>query len=195
MMKIRKNHKYYIDEYKTLNEFIKTFLILVKDKKIKSFIPFSSLSWNEKLSFANKVYDTDDVNYLIFDDNTVLKFDYNWFSMIDIEVSVLNSLRETEIEKLKARENEQFDFDCYGETIVDYELNSFSDEYIIEPSSDTIRPEGGDYFKEIIFHLSNGKKICICAKNAESDGYCNIWMENNNLKGVFNGQSHKTWWN
>ena len=87
-----------------------------------------------------------------------------------------------------------FDFDCYGEYIVDYELNRFSDEYIIDPVYDTTRPDGGDYFKEIIFHLSNKKKICICAENAEADGYCDIWMENNDMYGVFNGESHKTWW-
>lgn len=194
-MTIRRNHKYYIDEYKTFNEYLKEFMNIVKDKKIKSFIPFSGLSWTTHSKFADKVYDTDDVNYLIFDDNTILKFNYNWFSMIDIELTQLDSLREAEIKGLEERKDEQFDFDCYGETIVDFELNRFNDEYIIEPSSDTIRPEVGDYFKEIIFHLSNGKKICICAENAEFDGYCDIWLENNSSKGVFNGAPHKAWWN
>lgn len=192
-MKIMQNHKYYIDEYKTFNEYLKEFLNIIKDKKIKSFIPMSSLSWSENYDFASKVYSTDLPNYLIFEDDTVLKFDYNWFSMIDIEITNLKCLRDSEIEAIKSGDN--FDLDCYGETIKDFELNKFSDEYIIEPSSDTIRPDGGDYFKEIIFHLSNGKKICICAENAESDGYCNLWMEENNLKGLFNGQSHIAWWN
>ena len=192
-MKIRENYKYYIDEYNTFNEYIKELLLIIKDKTIKAFVSSSGLSWTEQLDFASKVYDTDDENYLIFDDDTILKFNYNWFSMIDIELTSKECLRKTELESLKDIEN--FELDCYGTTIIDYELNRFSDEYIIEPSSDTIRPEGGDYFKEIIFHLSNGKKLCICAENAESDGYCNIWLEDNNLKGVFNGQPHKAWWN
>lgn len=192
-MKIKENHKYYIDEYKTFNEYIKEVLEKIKDKKIKSFVSLSGLYWTEQLDFAEKVYDTDAENYLIFDDDTILKFNYNCFSMIYIELTNKGYLSKTEIEDLKDAEN--FEMDCYGTTIVDYELNRFNDEYIIEPSSDTVRPEGGDYFKEIIFHLSNRKKLCICAENAESDGYCNIWLENNNLKGIFNGQPHKAWWN
>lgn len=192
-MKIKENYKYYIDEYKTFNEFVNELLIKIKDKKIKSFVSLCGLYWTEQLDFAEKVYDTDAENYIIFEDDTVLKFQYNWFSMIDIELTHKDCFKKTELESLKDLEN--FDLDCYGTTIVDYELNRFCDEYIIEPSSDTIRPEGGDYFKEIIFHLSNGKKLCICAENAESDGYCNIWLENNSLKGVFNGQPHKAWWN
>lgn len=191
-MQIRENHKYYIDEYKTFNEYIEEFVSVVKNKKIKSFIPLSALSWSENQDYALKVYDTDETNYLIFEDGIVLKFDYSCFSMIDIELTNLNTLKDSELEELRNRNN--FDFDCYGVTITDYELNKFNDEYIINASSDTIRPEGGDYFKELIFHLSNGKKICICAENSESDGYCNIWMEDNNLKGIFNGQPHKAWW-
>ena len=191
-MKIIQGRNYYIDEYNTFNKYIKEFLSIIKDKKIKSFIPMSGLSWTEHKSFASKVYDTDQFNYLVVDDDIVLKFDYNWFSMIDIEVTNLKDLTASELEVIQTGEN--FDFDCYGETIIDYELNRFSDEYIIEPSSNKTRPDGGDYFKEIIFHLSNDKKICICPENAESDGYCNIWMENNNLKGIFNGEEHKVWW-
>ena len=192
IMKIREDHKYYIDEYKTFNEFIKEFVFLVKDKKIKKFIPSSGLSWCKR-DYSDKIYDTDMPNYLMFEDNTILVFDYNVFSMIDILYTSYECLNKNQKEIIDNQES--FEIDCYGETIVDYELNKFSDEYIIEPSGDTIRPEGGDYFKELIFHLSNNKKICICAENAETDGYCNIWMENDNLRGVFNGDPHKAWWN
>lgn len=187
-MEIKINQKYYIDEYTTMNKFLKEFLLLIKNKKIKSFVSLCALCWSEHFDFANKVYDTDETNYLIFEDDMVLKFDYNWFSMIDIEMTKFENLREFEQEELTSSTN--FEMDCYGETIVEYELNKFNDEYCINPSDGTTRPAGGDYFKELIFHLSNGKKICICAENADSDGYCNIWMENNNLKGVFNGQPH-----
>lgn len=43
-MKIIEDHKYYIDEYKTFNEYIKEFIIMVTGKKIKKFIPESGLS-------------------------------------------------------------------------------------------------------------------------------------------------------
>ena len=191
---IRKNCQYYIDEFKTMNEFIKEFLTIIKDKKIKAFISTDSLCWTEKCVFADKVYDTAGDNYLIFEDDTILKFGYNFFSMIYIELTDFNSLSDKEVEAINICKNNQFDFDCYDKTIVDYELNNFSDEYIIEPSNDITRPEGGDYFKEIIFHLSNKKKICFCAENAELDGYCDIWMENNDSYGVFNGGDHKTRW-
>ena len=49
--------------------------------------------------------------------------------------------------------------------------------YEINPSSGTVRPDGGDYFKKITFNLSNIKKLCICAEDSETDGYCNIWTE------------------
>lgn len=188
-MNLEFNKEYYFDEYKSFNEFVTSFLELIKGKKIKSFFPTGALWWSENYGFTDRVYNTDTENLLIFDDDTVLIFDYDWFSIINVQISKFSDIKKNiEI-------NDNFDFDCYGESIVDYELNRFSDEYIIDPSTDKTRPVGGDYFKELIFHLSNGKKICICAENAESDGYCNIWMENDSLKGVFNGQSHETWWN
>lgn len=192
-MKIVEDREYYIDEYSTFNEFLKSFLELIKNKKIKKFISSSALSWSTHYDFASKVYDTDLPNYLIFEDDMVLKFDYNFFSMIYIKYTHIKCLRDSEQKDIERDDN--FEIDCYGKTIIDYELNKFSDEYIIEPSADITRPEGGDYFKEIIFHLDNNKKICICAENAETDGYCNIWMEENNFKGIFNGEPHKAWWN
>ena len=61
-MKIIQGRNYYIDEYNTFNKYIKEFLSIIKDKKIKSFIPMSGLSWTEHKSFASKVYDTDQFN-------------------------------------------------------------------------------------------------------------------------------------
>ena len=192
-MKIKMNHEYYIDEYNTFNEFMKSFIETIKDKKIIRFISSSGLSWNGRPDPRGKVYDTDEPNYLVFDDATVLKFDYNWFSMIDIKLTNVESLRDSEQEMLK-KDDLNFDMDCYNYYIIDYELNHFSDEYIINPSTDQTRPAGGDYFKEIILHLDNKKKICICPQNAETDGYCDIWMEDNNKKNIFNGEEHKVWW-
>ena len=61
--------------------------------------------------------------------------------------------------------------------IVDYELESFHDEYEINPSTGETRPEGGDYFKQISFILDNDNKLCICAEDSEVDGYCDTWVE------------------
>lgn len=191
-MNIELNHEYYFEEYKEFNDFIKNFISIVKDKKIKSFSSFSGLTWSEHCNFTDKLYMTDDFNYLIFDDGTTLAFKYNFFSMISIKVTHISELTDSEKEILKVVGN--FDFDCYGSSIVDYELNRFHDEYMINPSTNETRPSKGDYFKELIFYLNNDKKICICPENAESDGYCDIWMENNSLKGVFNGQPHRVWW-
>ena len=58
-----------------------------------------------------------------------------------------------------------------------YEIEKFSEEYEINPSTGTTRPKGGDYFKKITFKLSNGKKLCICAEDVEVDGYCEIAIE------------------
>lgn len=187
------NRKYFIDEFTTFDIFLNEFLKLVKDSRIKSFIPMSGLSWSENCNYAAKLYDTDQPNYLIFENNIVLIFDYNFFSMINIEITNFSDLSKSV--KTAVKTSDKFDFDCYNETIIDYELNRFSDEYIIDPSSDEVRPNGGDYFKEIVFHLSNNKKLCICAQNGESDGYCDIWMENDNLKGIFHGNPHIAWWN
>lgn len=69
--KIKENYKYYIDEYKNCNEYIKEIVSIVESKKIKSFFSLNGLSWNENQDFALKAYDTDDVNYLIVDDAIV----------------------------------------------------------------------------------------------------------------------------
>ena len=188
-MKIKRNYDYYFDEYNSFNDFLKEFLHIIKDKKIKAFIPTGALWKFDNNKFTDKIYTTDEPNYLIFDDDTVLIFNYNWFSIIDIKITNLKDLG-----KSKIKSKNKFALECYGVSIVDYELNKFTDEYIINPATDETRPAGESYFKEIIFHLSNAKKLCICAENAEEDGYCDIWMENNNLKGTFNGQSHEVWW-
>lgn len=193
-MKIRPDWPYYIDEYKTLKIFLEKILKQVKNNKIIKIVSNSGISWSKSYDFSDNVYTTENFNYIVFDDESVIKFRYNFFSIIDIWFTSIKYLKDEEIEVIN-NSDLLLELDCVEQKIVDLEINRFEDEYIIEPSSDTIRPAGGDYFKEIIFHLSNNKKLCICAENAESDGYCNIWIENNNLKGVFNGQNHIAWWN
>ena len=191
-MSIKLNHEYFIDNFKILNDYINEFTLLVKNKKIIKFIPYSAFSIHSNIT-SDLVYTTDEQNYLVFEDNSILVFNYNIFSMISISFTNYENLNAVE-KKIIDTEN-SFDLDFYNQTIIDYELNHFKDEYIINPATDETRPNGGDYFKELIFHLSNNKKICICPEHIESDGYCSIWMENNNLKGIFNGDSHQPWWN
>ena len=74
-------------------------------------------------------------------------------------------------------DNFKLDLDVKDTRIEDFEIERFSEEYEINPSSGTVRPYGGDYFKKITFNLSNGKKLCICAEDSETDGYCDIWTE------------------
>lgn len=195
-MELVEDHHYYIDEYKTLEAFIKIVVDKVKNKKIKYIYNLCGIS-SSSLSFSDKVYSTSDYNYIVFDDDTVIKFQYVFFSMIDIYYTNLKCLRDKELLNLKDEREAllcKLDLDYVNNSIVDYEIETFNDEYIIDPRDDATRPDGGDYFKEIVFHLNNDKKLCICAQNAEFDGYCDIWIENNSLKEIFNGQSHKVWW-
>lgn len=194
-MEIMKNHEYYIDEFKTLKIFIEKLFNEIKNKKIEYIYTLGGTTGGVVKEYS--AYDASDYVYVVFDDDSVIKFQYNFFSMMYITYTDLDSLREEEKmnlsddrEVLLCKLNLEYD----KSKIVDYEIEQFSDEYIIEPSSDMTRPEGGDYFKEIIFHLDNDKKLCICAQNAEFDGYCDVWVENNSLKGIFNGQSHTVWW-
>ena len=185
--------KYYFTEYKTFNKFLKQFIKVIKNKKIIGLYSNDGLFFNENKKFTDRIYTTDDINYILFDDGTILKFEYNFFSMMYISYTKKSYLYEKELEIFKL-DNLELVLDCKGACIVDYELESFNDEYIINPSDDTIRPQGGDYFKEIVFHLDNNKKLCICAENGEFDGECDIWLEENRLKEIFNGQVHHTWW-
>lgn len=146
-----------------------------------------------KTKFTDRVYSICDYNYIVFDDNTVIKFKYNFFSMMDVYYTNTKSLRNEDLQIIND-EVCKLELDYSNSYIIDYEIERFSDEYIINPRDDATRPEGGDYFKEIIFHLSNNKKLCICAENAEFDGYCDIWIENDNLKGIYNSASHRVWW-
>ena len=188
-MKIELNKEYYFEEATTFNEYLDSFLKVIKDKKIKYIFTNDALFWSENYEYADKVYYTYDTNYIVFENNTVLKFSYNFFSIIDISYMNIKNINKND----KECNNDNFilDLDVKDTKIIDYELERFNDAYITNPSEESTRPEDGDYFKEIVFHLKNNKKLCICAENAESDGYCDIWLENNTTKGIYNGNSHK----
>ena len=192
-MKIIKDHRYYIDEYKTLKNFLDGLIELLNNKKIKGIFSQDAITYSSYAKFTDKIYSLIDYNFIVFDDDTVIKSEYNFFSMLYVYYTDIKCLWDEDLEIIK---NEAFklELDYSNSSIIDYEIEIFSDEYIINPRDDATRPEGGDYFKEIIFHLSNNKKLCICAENAEFDGYCDVWIENDNLKGIYNSDSHKVWW-
>jgi len=195
-MKIKEDHRYYIDEYKSLKAFIEELMKLIKDKKISYMYNSNGIS-SGSTSYTDKEYMVDGSTYIVFDDDTVIEFSYDFFSMLYITYTKKKNIPDRDIIDLSNETKKLLcilDLDYTDCKIKDYEIESFSDEYIIDPRDDMTRPKGGDYFKEIVFHLSNNKKLCICAENAEFDGYCDIWVENNTLKGVFNGKPHKVWW-
>ena len=189
-MKIELNKVYYFDVFEDLQQYLSSLLKLFNDAGIKYICSDGGVVYYGNQSFTDKLYSVTDTNYIVFDNDKGLQFSYNFFSMID--VAYIDS--ERICNKVVDNEGIILDLDVTGSKIVDFEIERFSDEYIINPSTDATRPAGGDYFKEIVFHLDNNKKICICAENAEFDGYCDIWVENNCLMEMFNGQSHKVWW-
>ena len=87
------------------------------------------------------------------------------------------------IQNLNTQEREynndkfKLDLDLENTRIESFNIERFSEEYEINPSSVTLRPAGGDYFKRITLKLSNGKELCICAEDSETDGYCDIWVK------------------
>ena len=64
-----------------------------------------------------------------------------------------------------------------GRKLVDFEIIKFSEEYEINPSTEETRPAGGDYYREIIFKLDNGKTLTIVAQDSLSDGYMDIFIK------------------
>lgn len=181
-MKIELNKEYFFEEATPFNEYLDSFLKKIKDVKIKYILSNNATFWTTDYEYTDKIYSTDDDNYIVFKNNMALKFSYKFFSIIYISY--------IDVKNINYNGNFILGLDVKDTKIIDYELERFNDAYITNPSEESTRPEGGDYFKEIVFHLNNNKKLCICARNAESDGYCDIWVENNTIRGIYNGESH-----
>ena len=90
-----------------------------------------------------------------------------------------DSLGEFEISKGILKPN----YDCWiidslhDRKIIDFEITGFSEEYEINPSTGETRPAGGDYYREILFKLDNGKILTIVAQDSLSDGYMDIFIK------------------
>ena len=165
--------EYYLTNYNELNEYLKFIINDDSDKQIKYIFTNDSLNWRE--TDNGKEYSIFPELFIVFDNDAVLRINYNFYSLMYVRYMWIQNLNIQE--KEYDNDNFKLDLDVKNARIEDFEIERFSEEYEINPSSGTVRPDGGDYFKKITFNLSNGKKLCICAEDSETDGYCDIWIE------------------
>ncbi len=64
-----------------------------------------------------------------------------------------------------------------GLYLSDITLERFSHAHEIDPCTDAIRPDGGDYFSTLTLHFSGDKAISIRGEEAFMDGYMNVVLE------------------
>lgn len=62
--------------------------------------------------------------------------------------------------------------------VKDIRILRFNSEFEINSSTGETRPDGGDYFSELIIDLHNDIKLHIGAEDAIVDGYMDVWFEN-----------------
>ena len=173
MKKFSFGQEYYLTNYNELNEYLKFIINDDSDKQIKYIFTNDSLNWRE--TDNGKEYSIFPELFIVFDNDAVLRINYNFYSLMYVRYMWIQNLNIQE--KEFDNDNFKLDLDVKNARIEDFEIERFSEEYEINPSSGTVRPDGGDYFKKITFNLSNGKKLCICAEDSETDGYCDIWIE------------------
>ena len=165
--------EYYLTNYNELNEYLKFMINDDSNKQIKYIFTNDSLNWRETEN--GKEYSIFPELFIVFDNDAVVRINYNFYSLMYVRYMWIQNLNIQE--KEFDNDNFKLDLDVKNARIEDFEIERFSEEYEINPSSGTVRPDGGDYFKKITFNLSNGKKLCICAEDSETDGYCDIWTE------------------
>ena len=165
--------EYYLTNYNELNEYLKFIINDDSDKQIKYIFTNDSLNWRETEN--GKEYSIFPELFIVFDNDAVVRINYNFYSLMYVRYMWIQNLNIQE--KEFDNDNFKLGLDVKDTRIEDFEIERFSEEYEINPSSGTVRPDGGDYFKKITFNLSNGKKLCICAEDSETDGYCDIWTE------------------
>ena len=165
--------EYYLTNYNELNEYLKFMINDDSNKQIKYIFTNDSLNWRETEN--GKEYSIFPELFIVFDNDAVVRINYNFYSSMYVRYMWIQNLNIQE--KEFDNDNFKLGLDVKDTRIEDFEIERFSEEYEINPSSGTVRPDGGDYFKKITFNLSNGKKLCICAEDSETDGYCDIWTE------------------
>lgn len=173
MIKYKFGQEYYLTTHRELNEYLEYVINDDKNKQIKYIFTNGPLLWNE--TNKGNVYELDTEIFIVFNNDSVLKINYLFYSLMYAKYMWIQNLYPND--KKCNNDNFKLEFDIANLRIVGYEIEKFSEEYETNPSEGTVRPEGGDYFKQITLELSNGRKLCICAIDAEVDGYCNIWIE------------------
>ena len=68
-------------------------------------------------------------------------------------------------------------FPLYNVPIKDITLDGFTEKFEVNAATGDTRPAGGDYFSTIRLIMADNRKLCLCAEDAESDGYIDTWIE------------------
>lgn len=169
-------------ETKTEIEFVlKCIYEKIWNKKIVKIFDLygNTFNWKQK---ENSHVCTDDDVYIMFEDNTCIIINLVNRSAAWIKYKKLSKNEKEEfstINDMFTFENNNFNYD----SIHEFKVNSFSHEYEKwisngNTSSMITIPAGGDYFDKITIVLKNNIKIFIQAEDAMSDGYCDIWVDN-----------------
>ena len=164
--------EYFITSYSQLSDYLKFVINDDKDKQIKYIFT------NGSNSKDGKMLDVD--IFIVFDNDAILKIDYKFYGLMYIEYTWIQDLSLND--KEYNNENYYLNLNVSNARIESFEIERFVGKYEINSSLGIVRPDNGDYFKKITFKLSNGNNLCICAENAEEDGYCDIWTEDNTEK-------------
>lgn len=159
--------EYFITNYSELVDYLNFFINYDREKKIKYI--FTNGSSNR----TGKMLDTE--IFIAFDNDTILKIDYKFYSLMYVRYMWTQSLNEKEYNS----NNYILDLDVSNVKIENFEIEQFTGEYEINPSEGTLRPDNTLYFRKVVFKLSNEKNLCICAEDTQNDGYCDIWVESN----------------
>jgi hypothetical protein len=133
-------------------------------------------------------------NYLggVSDGPMVLEFEkfsliihYYWYSDLTLYAVAPEKIREDMSLNFLYRDIWESRNVCYwvqampfpyiGSSITAVEVERFSEEFEINPSTGETRPAGGDYFSKITIHFENGGKFYFCAADSICDGYMEVW--------------------
>ena len=77
--------------------------------------------------------------------------------------------------KLETWVHEDEEFPYIGNVIEDIDVDCFSSEFEINPSTRETRPKGGDYFSTITVYLDDDKEFYICAASPICDGGIEVY--------------------
>lgn len=154
----------YFETYTSLKNYLDKNFEFIKNQKII----FAQSNGGCKSKDEEDAYFTDEYFYVEFENGYKLKCSTLFYSLGDFEIDKDISKPNYNcwiIDSLKDRK------------FIDFDITRFSEEYEINPSTGETRHAGGDYYREIIFKLDNGKTLTIVAQDSLSDGYMDIFIK------------------